>query len=414
MVTKYDVFEFAYNNRAPIKPIDVVRNFHKDEREYHTIHKMLRELVKEDLLEKTNQGFQIRLGKKTDILYDIIKYSLKNNINYNELLDKKITELISIGLQKEELTSKNIKINPRTLKKYIEILDKYGLILILSEKPLRVKVFYNILLNNLLIYFEYKHKVITESERDYFNEIKKELALYVRLRKKNEQKYKKIIDEFEIHFIYHSLSLEGNPITLPDTIKILKENIIPANLKINDVEEIKNYQTALIQMLKDATERKPLNLPIVLDYHKKAMNHLQKLAGNIRDFEVFIQGNPDFKIVKSSEVREELNKLFGEYNQFIKQKKISVEKVFSFAVYFHNEFQHIHPFADGNSRTTRLITFHLLQSRDIPVFDIPLGLLDEYLNYTKGSKKREDEKLLLTLQKTALFNLKKINERLRR
>ncbi len=82
-----------------------------------------------------------------------------------------------------------------------------------------------------------------------------------------------------------------------------------------------------------------------------------------------------------------------------------------FAVYFHNEFQHIHPFEDGNSRTTRLITFHLLQSLDIPIFDIPLGLLDEYLNCTKGSKDREDARMYPNLQKVILFNLKKINKR---
>ena len=86
-----------------------------------------------------------------------------------------------------------------------------------------------------------------------------------------------------------------------------------------------------------------------------------------------------------------------------------LEEVLKFAVYFHNEFQHIHPFEDGNSRTTRLITFHLLQSKGIPILDIPYGLLDEYLVYTKGSRTREDKKLLSNLQKIILFNLKKIN-----
>ena len=100
------------------------------------------------------------------------------------------------------------------------------------------------------------------------------------------------------------------------------------------------------------------------------------------------------------------------YNDFIKKEKASLNEILDFAVYFHNEFQHIHPFEDGNSRTTRLITFHLLQSKDIPILDIPFGLLDEYLGYTKGARVREDKKLLSNLQKTILFNLKKINERL--
>jgi len=33
MVTKYDIFEIVYKNRAPLKPIEVVKKLHKDERE---------------------------------------------------------------------------------------------------------------------------------------------------------------------------------------------------------------------------------------------------------------------------------------------------------------------------------------------------------------------------------------------
>src|SRR3989338_2144038 len=104
--------------------------------------------------------------------------------------------------------------------------------------------------------------------------------------------------------------------------------------------------------------------------------------------------------------------LFDKYNDFIKRKNVSIREILQFAAYFHNEFQHIHPFEDGNSRTTRLITFYLLQSLDVPIFDIPFGMLDEYVSLTKGSRKREDEKLFRSLQKIILYNLKKINERL--
>ena len=92
-----------------------------------------------------------------------------------------------------------------------------------------------------------------------------------------------------------------------------------------------------------------------------------------------------------------------------RKEKHSVEA----AALAHKEFVFIHPFIDGNSRTTRLITFHLLQSLDIPILDIPFGLLDEYLINTKGSKVRSDAKLYRNLQKIVLFNLKKINDKLK-
>ena len=89
-----------------------------------------------------------------------------------------------------------------------------------------------------------------------------------------------------------------------------------------------------------------------------------------------------------------------------------LSEIMRFAAYFHNEFQYIHPFGDGNSRTTRLLTFHILQSQGIPFLDIPFGLLDEYLNNTKKYVKRSDKNLSEHLQKIILFNLKYINSKL--
>ncbi len=412
MATKYDAFEIVYSNRSPIKPIDVVRKLNKDEREYHVIHRYLRELTKEGLLVKTKAGFKAEISRRAESLHSLILYCIRNGINYNLLLDERFVRFIGNSLQKEEVSSKNIKLNPRTIKKYVEILDRSGLILIISEKPLRAKIFCNALVNNLLVYFKYKPGVIIKSSKSYIMEIKNELEKYKKLRNKDEDRYRRIVSDFEIYFVYHSLSIEGNPVTLPDTIKILREKIIPANLKTADVDEIKNYQQAIQQMIKDAYERKPLSLQSVLGYHKLAMKHRLGLAGSIRKIPVYIRNNPDFKITPPDRIVGELEELFGRYNHFIKRKKVPLEEALQFAVFFHNEFQHIHPFEDGNSRTTRLITFHLLLSLDIPIFDIPFGLLDEYLDCTKGSKKREDKNLYQNLQKIVLFNLRKINKRM--
>ena len=412
MVTKYDIFEAIYKYQHPIKPIEILKMLNKSEREYDNILRLINELVNENLLVKTPYGFQIKKTERAKILYDIIYHCLSNDLNYNSLIDSNLMGFVSLALKQREITSKEANLNPKTLKKYIDILNENNLILIISEKPLRAKVFYNILLNNLLVYLGYKHEVITEDSSDYLKEIVRELALFRKLRKGKEQRYRQIIDELEVYFIHHSLSLEGNPITLPQTRKILKDKIIPSNLRTNDVDEIKNYQKAIFQMIQDSQNKMPLTVPTILNYHALAMAHIPEIAGKIRKTEVYVKGNTHFKITRAEKLEEELNKLIKDYNDFI-NKKSSLKEILAFAVYFHNEFQHIHPFTDGNSRTTRLITFHLLQSKEIPITDIPFGLLDEYLNYTKGSKKREDNKLYKTLQKIILFNLKKINERLR-
>jgi hypothetical protein len=48
----------------------------------------------------------------------------------------------------------------------------------------------------------------------------------------------------------------------------------------------------------------------------------------------------------------------------------------------------------------------------IPIFDIPLGMLEGYISSTKGAKKRDDCSLAQALQQIILYNLKVINENL--
>jgi len=408
MVTRYDIFEIVYKNKVLLKPIEVVRKLNKTEKEYHNIHRFLNELTKDDLLTKTKYGFQAKITPKAYLLNNIIYYCLSNNINYNLLLDKNLLKFISQSLMKGEVTSNDFNLNSRTFIKYIKILNKYDLLLILSKKPLKVKIFYNHLIKSLLHYFEFKPLIKEKASLNYITEIEKEFELYKRLRKKNEPGFKKIISELEISFVHHSLSLEGNPITLPETIKILKDKIIPRNLNTEDVDEVKNYQKAILQMLEDSPEKKPLTLQAILNYHSLAMQHNPKIAGKIRNVKVIILGNLNFKIAKVKDIELKLNQLLDNYNEFIK-KKTGIKEIIRFASYFHNEFQYIHPFRDGNSRTTRLITFYLLQLKDIPILDIPLGLLDEYLSYTKGYKQRDDKKLYENFQEIILSNLKKIN-----
>ena len=412
MVTKNDVFEIVYKNQALIKPIEVVRNLNKSESEYKNVHRILNELVKEKLLIKKDSEFGIKKSEKSELLYNLIYYCVHNGINYNLLLDKNLVEFIYEALSKEEFQQTNINLSPKTFKKYIDILNKYGLILISSKKPLKARIFYNVLINNLLVYFDFKTKPLRNYSINYLDEIEKELVLYKKLRKKNESGYQKIVSEFEVYFVQHSLSLEGNPITLPDTIKILKNEVIPRDLKSEDIEDVKNYQKAISKMLDDAHHGIILTIDTILEYHKLAMNYKYNIAGQIRDRIVHIKGNPDFEVAKVSEIRLKLNVLLEKYNKFLNKKEVSIKVIIDFSSYFHNEFQHIHPFEDGNSRTTRLITFHLLHSKGIPILDIPFGLLDEYLSYTKGSRERNDKKLFENLQKIILFNLKKINERL--
>jgi len=411
MVTKYDVLEFMYN-KGEIKVNDILKAFNKSKSDYHSVYKILQKLENETLINKTAKGFQIILSPKNELLYKLIRFCIANGINHNILLDKNFVNFIKKALQKRKISIEDYKLNPRTFKNYIDALYKNGFLIVLSWKPLIATLPYNSFLGNLLKYFGHKALAVKRNEDEYLEEIERELKIFKRLRKKDERKYREITEKYEIRFIQHSLNLEGNPITLHETIKLLQDQIIPRDMKAEDIQEVQNYQKALNQMLKDSSENKILTKESILNYHFIAMQHNPEFAGKIRKVNVYIKGNRDFKVSSVKEIEPKLDELLEKYNGFIK-KKNSLKEMLLFSSYFHNEFQYIHPFVDGNSRTTRLLAFHILRSQGIPIIDIPLGLLEGYLFSTKGAKKRDDKRLNQIFQSVILYNLKMINGQLK-
>lgn len=412
MVKKYDVFEYMYSKGGPFRPEEIANAFKKSSISYHGIYNILLDLRRLKLIAKNEYGFQAKRNEKNDLLYKMIKFCLKNDINYNDFLDSKIAAFISETFLKKRITAKEVDIDQRTFSKYTGILEKSGFLIPISRKPFTATIPYNTFLRDLTAYFGKKVLVAKAKQDEYLEEIGKEIIRFNKLRSRNEARYRRIANECEIKFIQHSLSIEGNPITLPDTIKLLKERIVPSEYSTESILELQNYQNAISQMNKDAEEGKPLTKESILNYHRIAMLHRADIAGKIRVRPVVIRGNPDYGTANAKSIEPRLDSLINKYNQFISRKKNSLKDILDFAAYFHNEFQHIHPFEDGNSRTTRLIAFHILRTQNIPILDIPLGLLESYIFSTKGAKKRDDKSLNQVLQQIVLYNLKIMDEKL--
>jgi len=412
MATIYDIFEIFASTETRLKPIDILNRLKKSGPEYNNIFRMIKILEGKKLIKKQKNRYTINKTPKSLLLSDIIRYSSANGINYNEIIESNLINFVYKSFKTKQRTAKDLKINAKTFSKYLNILEKFGLVLIISRKPIKYEIFYNPLINNLLIYFSYKTLDTQNLKINYTKNINRELKVFRRLKKNNEKKFLEILEEFEINFVYHSLSLEGNPLTLPQTIKILKDRFIPKNLYHQDILELENYKKAISKMIIDSNKKNKLDLDNILEYHNIAMGHNESIAGKIRKTPVHIKGNLKFIVAKPAKINESLGKLFSKYQEFLKIKNSDTYEIIKFSSYFHNEFQHIHPFIDGNSRISRLLLFHLLNSKNIPILDIPFGMLSEYLDSTKASTKRIDKKLTIALQKIILYNLKRINERL--
>lgn len=249
----------------------------------------------------------------------------------------------------------------------------------------------------LIKYFLNKKETIKFNYKsiDVDNKIEKEFSKFKRKQK--------IILSDEIKFVYTSLSLEGITLTLPQTEKLIKKDISPNIPLYKDIQQTADYKKAIDYLIKNK-----INLDNILVFHKIAMNSLDYGAGEIRTQNVKIKNNPNFKTPSWKELSNLLNK-FSKLLDNILNNKQKPHKLVESAAHTHNEFQRIHPFIDGNSRTSRAIFSVLLVKFGFPLINIPVGYFDVYMKQTKMSKNRNDKEFSNLMKLIVLKNLEDRN-----
>ncbi len=405
MVSKYDVF-YVIATKGEIKAKDIATELNKPNSEYKAIFNHVIKLDSEGYI-KRDGAIKVIHNEKAKTLFKLISFCIGNGMNYNLMFKKEMLTFIQKAAKNEFFTINEISIHPQTFKLYTSALAKYGLLLVVSRKPLKCKLLRHHFLTELLNFFKMKIKFYEPKWHELTKEIEKELKVYKKNLKIRPIALNEIEDKEKTGFVYSSLSLEGNPLTLPETQKLISKDIVPKKYKLTDIQEVINYKKALDTMTSEANRGIKLDINLILNYHKTAIYHASG-AGEIRKQNVVIKLNPAFKTCDWREIPSKLNDMMRKYDEF-ESKKRNLKETIRFAAFFHNEFQRIHPFIDGNSRTSRLLMLHILRSHSIPMMELPLGYFDLYLDLTKRSRKRDDEALTYLLEEIILINIKEIN-----
>ncbi|MFH1316940.1 MAG: Fic family protein [Candidatus Woesearchaeota archaeon] len=403
MVSKYDIF-YVIATKGEVKINEIVSALNKPKKDYNAIFNHVLELEK-DIYVKRNGNVSVVHNKRSEKLFSLISFCIRNGINYNILFKKSMITFLEKSCKHEFFTIKNVKVHPQTFSLYVDALSKYGFLFVISKKPLRCKLLRHHFLMDLFEFFGKKARFYIPKKTDLIGDIKKELKKYRRNKKIHYTVLEDIEKKEKISFIYSSLNLEGNPLTLPETQKLLADNLVPEKYSLQNIQEVTNYKKAIDLMISNAKRKAKLNLDLILNYHKIAMGTIHG-AGEIRRQNVRIKLNPHFKTSDWHLIPKKMNDLMERYDKF---RSKELKKIIESASFFHNKFQRIHPFIDGNSRTSRLLMLHILRSYDIPLLDLPIGYFDLYLDLTKRSKKRDDESFNYLIQEIILMNLKKVN-----
>jgi Fic family protein len=168
------------------------------------------------------------------------------------------------------------------------------------------------------------------------------------------QKINKNYENFDFYFsnsaVYSSM-IEGNNIDFDSYLKFVSSGMNNTGKSFKEIEDLKAaYNFA---------RNSKLTLNNLLKAHKilsKTIVTESKYRGLVRDKDVYVfsGGKKIYTGANKEIVTQELNKLFLDIRILLK-KELTVSEVFYFASMLHLIFVHIHPFADGNGRTSRLI-----------------------------------------------------------
>lgn len=169
--------------------------------------------------------------------------------------------------------------------------------------------------------------------------------------------------------VYASTSIEGNPLPLTDVRKILKTR----SEHIRDSErEVLNYNLALESLdsilQKSSTD---VSLDLILEVHRKITDGLllDFESGKLRKNPVVVNDPRTGNIVYLPPDIKEVNNLLEDLVSFTNENSQLIDPLILAGI-FHKQMVIIHPFMDGNGRTTRLMTKVLLAKMGLNTFNL--------------------------------------------
>ncbi|MEK6958234.1 MAG: Fic family protein [archaeon] len=405
MVSKYDLLYSVFLNEG-LAASELLKKLGKTPYEYDAFYKRLKQLAEEGFLKVEEKKYFLQKTEKSIKLIRILDFCVRNAIDYNELFLDKTLEFIKIGLEKKHATGEHF--NSKTIARISSFLSKHGFLLIESRKPFSGTLVYSDFLKNVVELLKGEARINHKNIFEGADEENLNLKLDSEFGKFKKSPKQTSIDD-EVRFIHRSLSLEGNTMTLSETARLIKQNIPPKNRTFQEMQETTDYKKALDMLIKGKT---PINFQKILAFHAKAMNWIEAGAGELRIQNVAIKGNPEFRIADWKDLPRRLEDLFEYYKQNI-QKKMKPHEIVDFAAYLHSEFQRIHPFIDGNSRTSRALFAHTLMLNGFPLMTFPAGFVQQYMELTKLSKSRNDVHFTIFMKQLVLHSLKSTNQKMK-
>lgn len=208
----------------------------------------------------------------------------------------------------------------------------------------------------------------------------------------SKEKLENVLDNFRILFAYNSGAIENAEITYNDTREIFENGkVISFTGNLRTIFEISNQKTCYEYLLDKIIKKEKISENLIKKVHELltigTYDERRYILNGERPGEYkkhdYVTGREEVG-VSASEVEKEIENLLNEVNSV---NTNNAEDIIKIATYFHNKFENIHAFADGNGRVGRTLTNYILMINNMP----PLIVYDEDKKYYYAALEKYDK-----------------------
>ena len=165
---------------------------------------------------------------------------------------------------------------------------------------------------------------------------------------------------FDIEYAHNSTAIEGNTLSLLQTKTLLEDGISVGGKPLREIYEVANHEKAFSYVKRRVRDGQPLDERAVKDIHALLMENIL-VGGVYRNVEVRISGaghKPPAPAAMYQQIKD----------FFLDLTERGFDNAIELAAWTHAEFVRIHPFVDGNGRTSRMImNYKLMLAEILPV-----------------------------------------------
>lgn len=201
---------------------------------------------------------------------------------------------------------------------------------------------------------------------------------------------------------HHSSAIEGNTLTLGETVEYLRSGTRPVGKPEREVMEIRGHDEAVAEVEGAIRAQRPLTEDLILGLHRTLM-------APVVEHEEAVSGLPPppsrpvgaYKKFPNSVMTSAGEKIFTlpadtpaamrDLLSWSRSRRDRGTHAVTHAAEFHCRFVRIHPFYDGNGRTARLLMNFILRQNEYPEAVIRVHDRDRYLGILERSEAHGDD-----------------------